>query len=363
MKKKYWLWIVVILLLIATLLFVRYGKDNTLKVAVDTVSRKDIVETVSGSGKIYPETEVKISPDASGELISLYVKEGDHVNKGQVLAVIKSISTKSILNFSMAQAGINESKETVRNISIYAPMQGVVTGVFIRKGEKVVGTSQMMGTELMRIADMSNMKVDVNISENEIQKIKLNDTAIVKVEAYSGKEFKGVVTRISQSNAGGGFKESIAAMTDQVTNYTVSILLLKSSYADLATAENNGMPFRSGMSASADIQTKTKRQVIAVPLNAVTTRQDDDSSTISDAGSQKQDEVKEYVFVVNENNEAIQTEVKTAVQDNQYIEIVAGLQEKQRVVVAPYSAIARTLKNKLKVKIVSKKDLYKEKEE
>lgn len=359
MKRKHWFWIIGWGLLAVFILFAKFGRDKTLKVAVEEVGKKNIIETVSGSGKIYPETEIKISPDASGELINLYVKEGDKVSKGQVLAVIKSISTKSIFNLAMPQAGLGETKETVKNINIYSPINGVVTGVFIRKGEKVVGTSQMMGTELMRIADMSNMKVDVNVSENEIQKIKINDTAIVKVEAYDGKEFKGVVTRISQSNAGNGFQQSIAAMTDQMTSYTVSIILLKNSYDSLANADNNFMPFRSGMSASADIQTRTQMQTLAVPINAVTTREEEDSTETNI----KNKEIKEYVFVVNDKNEAVQTEVKTAIQDNQYIQILSGLNEKQKVIIAPYSAIARTLKDKLKVKIVSKKELYKEKEE
>lgn len=365
MKKKYWIWISVLLLVAALFLYKFLGEDKTLKVAVEKVTRRDIIETVSGSGKIFPETEVKISPEASGELIGLYVKEGDKVQKGQALALIKSISTKSIINFAMPQAGINESKETIKNITIYAPISGVVSAVYIRKGEKVAGTSQMMGTELMRIADMSKMKVDVNVSENEIQKIKTNDTAIVKVEAYRGKEFKGVVARISQSNAGGGLQQSIAAMTEQMTSYTVSVILLHESYDMLATAENNFMPFRSGMSASAEIQTKTERQVLTVPINAVTTREDDDTTqNETEMSAMKQEDIiKEYVFVVNSNNEAIQTEVKTAIQDNRFVQVVSGIQDKQAIIVAPYSAIARTLKNKMKVKVVTKKELYKEKQE
>lgn len=364
MKKKYWIWILAILLVLIIFGVNYFAKDDTLKVAIEEVEKKDIIETVSGSGKIYPETEIKINPDATGELTSLFVKEGDKVNKGQIVAVIKTISTKSILNFAMPQAGIAEPKEIIKNINIYAPIQGVVVSIFIRKGEKVVGTSQMMGTEIMRIADMSNMKVEVNVSENEIQKIKINDTALIKVDAYPGKEFKGVVTRISQSNAGSGFQQSIAAINDQMTNYTVSILLAKESYADLANSDNNFMPFRSGMSASAEIQTNTQPQVLAVPINAVTTREEEDSASISEEQPAKKgdEQVKEYVFVVNDKNEAIQIEVTTAIQDNQYIQILSGLQEKQKVIIAPYSAIARTLKNKMKVKIISKKEMYKAKE-
>ncbi len=365
MKRKYWIWTGVVVIVLAAVLMMKFGKDNTLKVAVESVTKRDLIETVAGSGKIYPETEVKISPDASGELISLFVKEGDRVNKGQVVAVIKSISTKSILNFTMPQAGINEMRETVKNINIYSPINGVVTGLFIRKGEKVVGTAQMMGTELMRIADLSTMKVDVNVSENEIQKIKVNDTARVKVEAYPDHTFKGVVTRISQTNAGGGFKESIAAMTDQVTNYTVSVMLLKESYEALGNKDNNFAPFRSGMSATAEIQTHIERQVLSVPINAVTTRQDEDSTREdeNDAAMKEEIAIKEIVFVINDKNEAVQTEVKTAIQDDQFIQITSGLQEKQQVIVAPYSAIARTLKNKMKVKIVKRKELYQPKEE
>lgn len=363
MKKKFVYAIILGVLLVSVVLYVKLGKDTSLKVVVEEVAKKDIIETVSGSGKIYPETEIKISPDASGELINLYVAEGDPVKKGQVLAVIKSISSKSILNFTMPQAGINETKETVKNINIYSPINGIVTGLHIRKGEKVVGTSQMMGTELMRIADMSQMKVDVNVNENEIQKININDTTIVQVEAYRGARFKGIVTRISQSNAGGGLPQSIASMTDQMTNYTVSVLLLKESYATISTPENKYMPFRSGMSASADIQTNTATQVLSVPINAVTTREDEDSTgTASLENNNTETPVKEYVFVVNNQQKAILTEVKTGIQDNEHIQILSGLQEKQQVIVAPYSAIARTLKNDMKVKLVTKKELYQQKE-
>jgi HlyD family secretion protein len=235
-------------------------------------------------------------------------------------------------------------------------MAGIVSALFVKKGERVVGTMQMAGTEIMRVANMSKMKVDVEVGENEIQKVKFGDTANIEVEAYPSRKFKGIVVQISQSSTTSALQQ--AAATDQVTNYTVSVELLPSSYQDLLEKDKRHFPFRPGMSASVDILTTHRMNVIAVPINAVTTREEEEKEL-------KKDEIKEYVFVVTKENKTALREVKTSIQDNEFIEIVSGLKVGEQVIIAPFSAIARTLKKDMKIKIVPKKELFdnKEKEE
>jgi HlyD family secretion protein len=255
-----------------------------------------------------------------------------------------------------AQANVTEAMQSLRKTTIYAPMAGIVSALFVKKGERVVGTMQMAGTEIMRVANMSKMKVDVEVGENEIQKVKFGDTANIEVEAYPSRKFKGIVVQISQSSTTSALQQ--AAATDQVTNYTVSVELLPSSYQDLLEKDKRHFPFRPGMSASVDILTTHRMNVIAVPINAVTTREEEEKEL-------KKDEIKEYVFVVTKENKTALREVKTSIQDNEFIEIVSGLKVGEQVIIAPFSAIARTLKKDMKIKIVPKKELFdnKEKEE
>lgn len=412
------------------------GGDNSVKVAIEEVGRHDIIETVSASGKIYPVSEVKISPDVSGEITELFVEEGDSVRKGQVLANINATTYQSMVNranaqlnqtrssvsnasaltlqakaqldmatatykrnkqlfdekvisamefenaeasyktatanynaalenikanqfgVASAQANVSEAEQNLRKTTIYSPMNGIVSKLFVKKGERVVGTMQMAGTEIMRVADMSKMKVDVEVGENDIQKVKYGDTANIEVEAYPNRQFKGIVVQISQSSTATGLQQSISALTDQVTNYTVSVELLPASYQDLVSAGTRHFPFRPGMSASVEILTKHQLQVLSVPINAVTTREEEGDST-----THKTNEIREYVFVVDKANKTILRQVTTGVQDNQYIQVLTGLQEGEPVVIAPFSAIARTLKKDMKVKVVPKKALFDKKKE
>lgn len=412
------------------------GGESTTKVAVEEVTKHDIIEVVSASGKIYPVSEIKVSPDVSGEVTDLNVEEGDSVRKGQVLATINSTTYRSAVSranaqlnqtkatvsnasammlqvkaqldqatstyqrnkelfddkvisavefetaeasyksaqasynaaienikgnkfgVASAQANVSEAMQSLRKTTIYAPMTGIVSALFVKKGERVVGTMQMAGTEIMRVANMSKMKVDVEVGENEIQKVKYGDTANIEVEAYPSRKFKGIVVQISQSSTGSALQQATA--TDQVTNYTVSVELIASSYQDLLEKDKRHFPFRPGMSASVEIMTTHRMNVIAVPINAVTTREEE-----VDASTKKSDEIKEYVFVVNKENKTELREVKTSIQDNEYIEILTGLKGGEQVIIAPFSAIARTLKKDMKIKIVPKKELFdkKEKEE
>lgn len=438
-RSIYWLTggaIGFIILLVAMQKMGWLGGDTTTKIAVEEAGRHDIIETVSASGKIYPVSEVKISPDVSGEIIELLVEEGDSVHKGQLLAGINATTYQSMVNrahaqlnqtrstvsnasaltsqakaqldmatatykrnkqlfdekvisamefenaeasfktatanynaalenikanefgVASAQANVSEAEQNLRKTTIYSPMNGIVSKLFIKKGERVVGTMQMAGTEIMRVADMSKMKVDVEVGENDIQKVKYGDTANIEVEAYPNRQFKGIVVQISQSSTATGLQQSISALTDQVTNYTVSVELLRDSYKDLLGAGNRHFPFRPGMSASVDILTKHQLQVLSVPINAVTTREEDEDST-----THKSNEIREYVFVVDKANKTVLKQVTTGVQDNQYIQILSGLQEGEAVVIAPFSAIARTLKKDMRVRVVPKKQLFEKKKE
>jgi HlyD family secretion protein len=440
-KRIYWIIGITLLLLALAIVLKKagvIGEDHTVKVAVEEVGKHDIVETVTASGKIYPVSEVKISPDVSGEVIDLYVEEGDSVTKGQVLATINATIYQSMVNkanaqlnqtrssvfnasaltmqakaqldqatstyqrnkglyedkvisamefetadaayktaqanykaalenikgneygVASAQANVTEAVQNLHKTTIYSPMKGIVSKLFIKKGERVVGTAQMAGTEIMRVADMSKMKVDVEVGENDIQKVKFGDTANIEVEAYPNRTFKGQVVQISQSSTATGLQQSISSLTDQVTNYTVSVELLPDSYKDLIAVDKRHFPFRPGMSASVEILTKHQLQVLAVPINAVTTREEEELGADNVV---KDDKIKEYVFVVNDKNTTVLKQVTTSVQDNTYIQILTGLSEGEKIIVAPFSAIARTLKKDLKVKIVPKKELFDKKKE
>ncbi len=438
-KKLYWILGGVSGLLILLTVFSKLGwlgNDKTPKVAIETVATHDIIETVSASGKIYPVSEVKISPDVSGEIIELTLQEGDSVRKGQLLASINSVLYKSMVSradaqlnqsrsavnnagalmqqakaqfdqatltyernkklfseqiisaaeFETAEAGFktaqatfkaamesikgneygvqsakanaNEARQNLQRTTLYAPMSGIVSKLFVKKGERVVGTAQMAGTEIMRIADMSRMKVDVEVGENDIQKVKYGDTAVVEVDAYPNKTFKGKVVLISQSSTATGTANALASLTDQVTNYTVSVEILPESYNDIMSDFKGRFPFRPGMSATVDIITHRENKVVSVAINAVTTREEDDS-TKNNGDNRLKKEIKEYVFVVNKStNKTELRQVKTGLQDNQFIQILNGLNVGEQVVVAPFSAIARTLKKDTKVKVVPKEELY-----
>jgi HlyD family secretion protein len=405
------------------------GKVKTTEVAIDTVSARTIIESVSASGKIYPVTEVKVSPDISGEILELYVAEGQRVQKGQLLAridaslyqnsvtranamvqqsksgtagaiaqvkqlevqmqqaktaydrsmklykdkvisaaefeaaeaayknVIASIATSkeninsTKYNTESAVAGLAEANQNIKRTNLYAPSGGIISRLNVKQGERVVGTAQMAGTEMLRIADMSLMKVDVEIGENDIQKINIGDTALIEVDAYTKRKFKGFVSKIAQSNTA-SLAAQASGSSDQVANYTVSIELDAASYQDLVSPTK--FPFRPGMSAGVEILTKHKLGVIAVPINAVTTRDLDSTKNKTEAS----DEYKEYVFVLGADKKVSLREVSTDVQDNTYIEITRGLKAGEKVVTAPYSAVATKLKDKQLVEVVDKEKLF-----
>lgn len=395
-----------------------FGKEETYQVTTEKGEKRTIIETTTANGKIQPETEVKISPDVSGEIVELYVKEGEYVEKGKLLLKIKpdtyismrdraeaslnsakarlaqveaqyiqsklsykrnkqlweqkTISKAEFENaeatFKMAKADVEAARFTVKSgeaslketeeylikTSVYAPMSGTISRLNVEKGERVVGTEMMSGTELMRIADLHRMEVMVEVNENDIIRILTGDTAIVEVDAYMDDKFNGIVTEIANSATTTGIS------IDQVTSFDVKILLLKESYQHLI-AETNPTPFRPGMSATVDIQTETKWNILSVPIQAVTTRADTTEQTYDEEESSLDDEeLKQVVFVVNENM-ALSKEVETGIQDNNYIEILSGITVEDEVVIAPYSAISKKLNDSSLVEVVTKEELFKEK--
>jgi HlyD family secretion protein len=405
------------------------GKELSINVAVKPVTAKTITEIITANGKIQPETEVKISPDVSGEVIELNVKEGDPVKMGDLLLVIKPEVYVSTLNrmeaslnsskarlaqseaqlierelsykrakqlfdkntiplsefetseaaykvaqadvkaaqFSVksAEASVAEAREQLTKTKIYAPITGTISKLGIEKGERVVGTNMYAGTETMMLADLNRMEVRVEVNENDIVKVSMNDTALVEVDAYLKRKFKGLVVEIANS------AKVTGTQTDQVTNFEVKVLLLKDSYKDLIDSLNNKLyPFRPGMSATVDIQTETRNGVLAVPIQAVTTRlvnekaepeaikNTSDESEVTKNVTKKDEEKQEIIFVYKDGR-ARKIPVITGIQDNNDIEILEGVKAGDEIITAPYNAINKTLKDSMMVKKVDEKELYK----
>jgi len=402
----------IILLIIVTVIGKKkgwFGQEATVKVATQKVAVNPIIESVTANGKIQPETEVKISPDVSGEIVELHVKEGDFVQKGVLLFRIKPEiyissrdrsaavlnSTKSRLAQAEAQliqaelafnrsrklfeentisqsdfeqaesqykvakaekesaefsvksseASLKEANENLVKTTVYAPMTGTISRLAVELGERVIGANMMTGTEVLRVADLNRMEVVVNVNENDIIMVKQGDTATVEVDAYLDRDFKGVVTEIANS------ANTLGTTSDQVTNFEVSILILKDSYDDLLS-EKNPSPFRPGMSASVDIFTSRKTEVLTVPIQAVTTRTD---TTKTDPEALK--DIRTLVFL-SDGTYALARDVKTGIQDNVNIEIISGLTEGEDVIVQPFSAISKKLADSTLIEIVDKEALF-----
>lgn len=441
MKKKTLWWLIgifgglILLLLILKGMGV-IGGESGVKVAVEKVAKRSIIEAVSASGKIYPETEVKIKADVSGEIVELPIEEGDSVAKGQLLVKINpsiyaDVVSQAEASMNQTRAGVQNSKEMVaqakaqldrvkanyernkklfqdkvisrmeyeqleaeylsakasydaaranvsggnygvqgananlsqarenlRRTTITAPTSGIISQLLYKKGERVVGTAQMDGSQILTIANLGRMEVRVEVSETDIVKVNVGDTTLINVDAYRDRKFTGIVSKISVSSVQlNSTTLATATSTDQVTNYTVHILIFPESYARLRTELGKGkFPFKPGMSAGVDIQTKRAAGVLAIPINAVTTR--DWSDSLKDAENNK-DKIRQVVFVYNPKEEQVyMRDVETGVQDNEYIQITKGLKEGDQVVVAPYGTIARLLKDKSKVVLTDKSLLY-----
>jgi len=449
-KKVKWILIGMAVLIVVLIVWkaVAGPADTGIKVAVEKATKRTIIETVNASGKIYPEVEVKVSPDISGEITELNVQEGDSVTKGQVLARIyadvyssqrdqaaaqvtqsqatvansaaslealraqleldkqaydrnKQLYDEKVISkaefeqvesrYRSSQAQYKAAQQNIRSLqagvqstrtqlemanknlgraTIVAPMSGVISMLNVKRGERVVGTAQMAGTEMMRVADMSKLEVRVDVGENDIVKVSIGDEADVEVDAYSNRKFKGVVTQIASSTSKGA---TPGVSTNDVTNYEVHIRLDPMSYADLIDpGKPKKFPFRPGMNANADIKTTKKDNVVAVPITAVAARVKGSDKNIDqkkkeskrDAESEDvntdaiSDELEEVVFVVNKEGKVEKRVVTTGIQDINYIEVRSGLNGGEEIVAAPYNAVSKTLKTGTKVKVVPKDKLF-----
>jgi HlyD family secretion protein len=253
---------------------------------------------------------------------------------------------------------LKEARTNLTKTTIYAPQSGTVSKLNVELGERVVGTSQMAGTELLRIANLNKMEVRVNVNENDITRVSMNDTVIIDVDSYSasGRKFKGVVYEIASSANGlGGTSAAAAVSTDAVTEFEVKIRVLRQSYSDLIIGKRS-YPLKPGMTASVEIITDRKNGVLSVPLASVTTR---DPSLKTDGGDKKEgeednnqepekvikkDKIKEVVFVVDKDNKAKLREVKTGISDFENIEILSGLKDGETIISGPYITVSKKLK-------------------
>lgn len=418
MKKKTIFIIAGIALVVIVLLVVGkkagwFGKSGNYKeVEITTVERLDIIEKVSATGKIQPETEVKLSSEVSGEIIELPVVEGQQVEKGDLLVRInpeiyqsnlersraalqnirsglaqseaslreaesnyernRTLFEKGIISkaewdrivsaYEVAQANrqaafysvrsseasVNEALESLGRTNIYAPMSGTISSLDAELGERVVGTQQMAGTEILRVADLSNMEVEVDVNENDIVKVSIGDSTLVEVDAYLKQEFKGVVTEISNS-------ANATATADQVTNFKVKIKILKESYEHLLEGRPESYsPFRPGMTATVDIITNRRNNVIGVPISAVVVKSD----TTSGRGNTERaasNQLFETVYV-KEGDEAKVRVIKTGIQDDANIEITEGLEEGEDVITGPYNTVTKLLKGGDKVEVKGERE-------
>ena len=358
------------------------NKDgDAIKVTADVVKKRIIVETVSASGKVYPETEIKVGSPIAGEVVVLNVQEGDTVTKGQVLARIQGEKASSgtqritVPNVPPGFEGLLQGMQTQRtptatSATIVAPISGTVLGLNIRQGERI-GGMQMPGSELMRIADMTNIEVRVDVNENNIIKVSVGDSADVEVDAYNRRKFKGVVTSIGN---GTSRRDAQSFLSADVTNYEVHIRLLPTSYADLFdTTKRRRMPFRPNMNARADIKTKRQENVLSIPVSAVTSRAQGSDNTLEDEKNKNTDEnsneentatdadLEEVVYIIKPGGVVEKRVVATGIQDFNYFEITSGLKEGEQVVTGPNTAVSTNLKSGKKVTIVQKDKLFENK--
>jgi HlyD family secretion protein len=421
------------------------GKSSSgTKVTAEKAQERTIIETVNASGKVYPEVEVKISPDISGEITELNVKEGDSVKRGQILARIyadiyssqrdeaaarvmqsqatvanseasltalkaqldqaktnydrnKDLYDQKVISkaefeqfetqYRTAQSQYNAAQQNIRSLkaatqstqtslvaanknlgrtTLVSPMNGVISSLSVKKGERVSGNSFTVGTEMMRVAEMDVMEVRVDVGENDIVKVNIGDSADIEVEAYNNRKFKGVVTQIASST------KTTQTSSGDVTNYEVRIRIDASSYSDLVDpSKTKRFPFRPGMNASADIKTKRKDIVVSVPIASVAARMKGSDKTVADEKKEKEkgkddntdvnisgDALEEVVFVIKKEGTVEKRIVTTGIQDMNYIEITSGLKEGEQIVTAPFDAVNKTMKSGDKVTIVAKDKLF-----
>lgn len=460
-RKKNNTLIILLLIVVGALIGLAMWKSNSKpkgeKVTVEKTEKRTIKEMVAASGKVFPQTEVKISSDVSGEIVELYVEEGDSVVVGQLLAKIDpdayqsqvergvagvnsakaqlansksqieqlkaqkenieaqlinareihkrneklkadgvvsaadfdaSLSSMRALEANLRSADANikaaqesakaaafsvqsseatlkELRTSLRRTTIYSPTNGIISKLNVEQGERVVGTIQMTGTEMMRIANLNAMEVRVDVSENDIPRVTFGDRVEIEVDAYLNRKFIGNVTQIANSATGTGTTQALTS--DQVTNFEVRISIDPSSYKDLVNPKKP-YPFRPGMSASVEINTEVVEDALSVPIQAVTTRESEEAKKRKRLSQNKDkeddndaDDLKEVVFVATAADTVKMVEVSSGIQDDTYIQILTGLNEGDEIVIGPYSAVSRKLKEGAKVRKVDEDELYSDK--
>jgi HlyD family secretion protein len=421
----------------------KIGGDKSEKVSTEKAVNRKVIETVTASGKIQPETEVKLSSEVSGEVTELLVKEGDIVKKGQLLVkvrpdVLKSgydravasyssqkasvagaaqmlkqaeanfvngevtykrnveLFNKKVISasefdaakaafltaktnlgrakeelsaakFNLEQSGANvqEASANLAKATIFAPVDGVISKLSVELGDRILGTVQNAGTEIMRISNLSSMEVNVDVNENDINRVKVGDNATIEVDAFADKKFKGTVTEIASSSKDVG---TATSSVDQVTNFVVKVRILAESYDKITSgAKDLPSPFRPGLSATVDIESDMV-EGLSVPIQSVFTidKKNDDKKPENDDSQDKQKskltdkKIKQFVYLYNKDETVKQVEVTTGIQNDQFIIVKTGLKSGQEVVTGPYSAIQNRLKDGMKVKKVSKDQLFAE---
>ncbi|WP_103069952.1 efflux RND transporter periplasmic adaptor subunit [Aquimarina sediminis] len=415
-KKKLLLVLGIVVALVVVLIYGKkagwFGKSGNYKeVSVTKIEKIDIIETVSATGKIQPEVEVKLSSEVSGEIIDLPIKEGQQVQKGDLLVRInpdiiqsglnrsqaslenvraglrqaeaslkesklnydrnKGLFDKGVIsksewdrvvsayegaeaakqsayyNVRSAQATVNEAKDNLNRTTIYAPMSGTISKLSVELGERVVGTQQMAGTEIVRVANLSNMEVEVDVNENDIVKVNIEDSTIVEVDAYLKKQFKGIVTEIANSA-----ESTVSA--DQVTNFKVKVRILEESYADLIKDKpSNYSPFRPGMTATVDVITDARKRIVGVPISSIVIKNDTSSvKKTSLKGKMSTDTDKKFECVFIKKGETAKLRViTTGIQDDSNIEVLSGLKEGEEVITGPYNIVTKILETGDKVTV------------
>ncbi len=376
------------------------SEDKGILVEVMEVEAMNITETVSATGKIRPELEVSISPEVPGEIIELPIKEGQSINKGDLLVKINPDLLESSVNrsraglssskaayeqakaslieakanyqrsvtlfekgvisradfdtstaaferakaaeraayYSVQSAGatVNEAADNLGRTSIFAPMSGTISLLAVELGERVVGTQQMAGTELLRVADLSQMEVEVDVNENDIVKIAVGDRAIVEVDAYLKKKFDGIVTEIANTATG-------QLSADQVTNFKVKVRILSSSYTDLTDGKpDNYSPFKPGMTATVDIITREKKDAVAVPISSIVVKND---TTEKKKRSEIELDAEKFECVYIKNGKKAKLRVvTTGIQDDKNIVVTSGLKVGDTIITGPYNTVTKILK-------------------
>ena len=430
-KRLYWILGIALALLVIVSIAFGGKRGNDDQVETEEAAKRKIVEFVSATGKIQPEVVIKISPEVSGKITRIHVKEGEQVKEGDKLLTLnpdileatlnrtnaalntsranlsnskarlaqvesqfiiaqksfdrnkklhedgviseaeyesalsayevataeleasKEMVNASIYNVRSAEATRKEASDNLMRTVLFAPDDGIITALNVEEGETVLGTVQMAGTEVMRVSKLDTMEVDVEVNESDIVRVSLHDTAFVEVDAYLDRKFKGLVTEIANAASSSGMN------VDQVTNFSVKIRILPSSYEDLLAEQPNAhSPFRSGMSATVEIQTAYEDDALSIPIESVTTRTDtaSKSSRSKDDFDKKMDRLKknkedseeaepiECVFLYRDGKAKL-VPVKTGIQDSKYIQILEGIAEDDEVIIGPYSMVSRKLEN------------------